>query len=140
MRFLGAAPAAAAPAGKTKYPENYKAGNDRCPRCNDRVYFAEKMVANGINWHKVKKLIQNQNSYCFTFSNASSVPFAISAWTQQLSLSEKRKSTAKAAMERTSALKASAMALAPALLPRLSDARIDLSLPYFSVTARLILI
>jgi len=47
-----AAPTAAAPAGKTKYPENYKSGNERCPRCNDRVYFAEKMVANGINWHK----------------------------------------------------------------------------------------
>lgn len=34
------------------FPENFKAGNDRCPRCNDRVYYAEKVVANGINWHK----------------------------------------------------------------------------------------
>merc|ERR1712130_1051178 len=24
------------------FPENFKAGNDRCPRCNDRVYYAEK--------------------------------------------------------------------------------------------------
>lgn len=34
------------------FPDNYKPGNDRCPRCNDRVYYAEKVVANGINWHK----------------------------------------------------------------------------------------
>ena len=32
---------------------NFVLGNDRCPRCNDRVYYAEKVVANGINWHKV---------------------------------------------------------------------------------------
>ena len=32
---------------------NFELGNDRCPRCNDRVYYAEKVVANGINWHKV---------------------------------------------------------------------------------------
>merc|ERR1711892_534863 len=34
------------------FKENFKSGNDRCPRCNDRVYYAEKVVANGINWHK----------------------------------------------------------------------------------------
>ena len=63
--------AAVAPSKKVQsYPENFKTGknlvrkkerkykkinlgNDRCPRCNDRVYYAEKVVANGINWHKV---------------------------------------------------------------------------------------
>jgi len=34
------------------FKENFRPGNDRCPRCNDRVYYAEKVVANGINWHK----------------------------------------------------------------------------------------
>ena len=39
---------------KTKsFKENFRPGNDRCPRCNDRVFYAEKVVANGINWHKV---------------------------------------------------------------------------------------
>jgi len=38
---------------KTKsFKENFRPGNDRCPRCNDRVFYAEKVVANGINWHK----------------------------------------------------------------------------------------
>ena len=40
---------------------NYKyilQGNDRCPRCNDRVYYAEKVVANGINWHKVSERLR----------------------------------------------------------------------------------
>ena len=36
--------------------KNIFQGNDRCPRCNDRVYYAEKVVANGINWHKVSHL------------------------------------------------------------------------------------
>ena len=36
------------------YETYFLLGNDRCPRCNDRVYYAEKVVANGINWHKVK--------------------------------------------------------------------------------------
>lgn len=34
------------------FKQNFRPGNDRCPRCNDRVYYAEKVVANGINWHK----------------------------------------------------------------------------------------
>ena len=39
---------------KTKsFKENFRPGNERCPRCNDRVFYAEKVVANGINWHKV---------------------------------------------------------------------------------------
>ena len=49
-----------------KILNSFHLGNDRCPRCNDRVYYAEKVVANGINWHKVIISVILYESYSVT--------------------------------------------------------------------------
>ena len=77
--------------------DNFQLGNDRCPRCNDRVYYAEKVVANGINWHKV---FITTSWACDNdiFSVACVVPNAENHWIPQHWMNTKRKSIAKRAM------------------------------------------